>query len=190
MRVFGACVAPRCCVKQHPGQGRTGAVRFVPISSQRMQRAAERVILVAFGVALRQFISPSIAASTTTSASSTAAPYAVRGTSPQTSPALSRPNVVLTLLDDAGAGDAGALGHPLLHTPHIDQFAARAITFSQAYAGAPNCSPSRAALLTGRASYRTGVYDFLSKSSGSMHLDRRERTIANVLRNQAGYATA
>ena len=61
--------------------------------------------------------------------------------------------------------------------------------FSQAYSGAPNCSPSRASLLTGRAPYRTGVYDFLSKQSGSMHLHRRERTIANLLRD-AGYATA
>lgn len=153
-----------------------------------MQRAAERVILVAFGVALRQFISPSTSLSTTASrTASTSSLHERFDTPPDDTP--SRPNVVLTLLDDAGAGDAAALGHPLLQTPHIDKFAAGAITFSQAYAGAPNCSPSRAALLTGRSSYRTGVYDFLSKSSGSMHLDRREKTIANVLRNQAGYAT-
>ena len=141
--------------------------------------------MVAFGVALRQFISPSTSLSSTVSRTASASLHENSGTASD----VSRPNVVLTLLDDAGAGDAAALGHPLLHTPHIDKFAAGAVTFSQAYAGAPNCSPSRAALLTGRSSYRTGVYDFLSKASGSMHLDRREKTIANVLRNQAGYAT-
>ena len=99
-----------------------------------------------------------------------------------------RPNVVVVLLDDAGAGDAGALGHPLLLTPNIDAFAARAVKFTQAYAGAPCCSPSRAVLLTGRASYRTGVYDFLSKHSGDMHMARTERTVASLLRD-AGYAT-
>ena len=92
------------------------------------------------------------------------------------------------LLDDAGFADAGALGHPLLRTPHIDAFAAQAVRFTQAYAGAPNCSPSRATLLTGRASYRTGVYDFLSKQSGDMHLALSEYIAARLLRD-VGYAT-
>ena len=102
--------------------------------------------------------------------------------------ATQRPNVVIVLLDDAGAGDAGALGHPLLRTPHIDRFASAAVSFSQSYAGAPNCSPSRASLLTGRAAYRTGVYDFLSQKSGSIHFARGERTIAALTR-ASGYAT-
>jgi len=97
-------------------------------------------------------------------------------------------NVVLVLLDDAGAGDAGVLGHPILRTPHIDAFARSGVRFSAAYAGAPNCSPSRAALLTGRAPFRTGVYDFLSKRSGSMHLAAGETTIAALLR-ASGYQT-
>ncbi|EOD22909.1 hypothetical protein EMIHUDRAFT_195344 [Emiliania huxleyi CCMP1516] len=97
-------------------------------------------------------------------------------------------NVALVLLDDAGAGDAGVLGHPILRTPHIDAFARSGVRFSAAYAGAPNCSPSRAALLTGRAPFRTGVYDFLSKRSGSMHLAAGETTIAALLR-ASGYQT-
>jgi len=97
------------------------------------------------------------------------------------------PNVLLVLLDDAGAGDAGFLGHPLLRTPHMDDFFRSAISFSHAYAGAPNCSPSRASLLTGRMPFRTGVYDFLSKRSGNMHMAGVE-TIASVLRS-AGYQT-
>jgi arylsulfatase A-like enzyme len=99
-----------------------------------------------------------------------------------------RPNVLLVLLDDAGAADAGILGHPLLHTPNIDRFGEASVRFSAAYAGAPNCSPSRAALLTGRAAYRTGVYDFLSRKTGDMHLSEHEVTVAAVLR-AAGYAT-
>ena len=159
-----------------------------------MQRSVERILLIALGVALRHLIgqhAPSTVASTAGSFVPTAPAHIVSVLNSQlTQQQHHQPNVIITLLDDAGAGDAGVLGHPLLRTPHIDAFAADAVSFSQAYAGAPNCSPSRAALLTGRASYRTGVYDFLSKSSGSMHLDRRERTIANILRNQAGYATA
>jgi arylsulfatase A len=96
--------------------------------------------------------------------------------------------VLLVLLDDAGAADAGILGHPLLHTPNIDRFGAGSVRFSAAYAGAPNCSPSRAALLTGRAAYRTGVYDFLSKKTGDMHLSEDEVTAAALL-STAGYAT-
>jgi len=100
-----------------------------------------------------------------------------------------RPNVLIVLLDDAGVGDAGILGHPLLRTPNIDRFGAASVRFSAAYSGAPNCSPSRAALLTGRTPYRTGVYDFLSKKTGDMHLSEDEVTIAAVLQT-AGYATA
>ena len=99
-----------------------------------------------------------------------------------------RPNVLLVLLDDAGAADVAGLGHPLLHTPQIDGFLRGALRFSQAYAGAPNCSPSRAALLTGRAPYRTGVYDFLSKKTGDMHLSLKEVTVAALLQ-AVGYAT-
>lgn len=99
-----------------------------------------------------------------------------------------RPNVLLVLLDDAGAADAGILGHPLLHTPNIDRFGEASVRFLAAYAGAPNCSPSRAALLTGRAAYRTGVYDFLSKKTGDMHLSEDEVTVAALLR-AVGYAT-
>lgn len=80
------------------------------------------------------------------------------------------------------------MGHPLLITPNIDQLAKDGVSFSQAYAGAPNCSPSRAALLTGRASYRAGVFDFLHRHSAGMHLSRFEITIASILQRR-GFAT-
>lgn len=153
-----------------------------------LRACTERLLLVLLGVGLRHLWPLGQGFETPTrSASKTAAREAAAAAS--TSMSSPRPHIVIVLLDDAGAGDAGALGHPLLKTPHIDRFAASAVSFSQAYAGAPNCSPSRAALLTGRASFRTGVYDFLSKSSGSMHFARTERTIANLLRG-SGYATA
>ena len=152
------------------------------------------MLLVALGVALRQ-VWPDTRTSAATrrrrprQLDEPTAWTSFTASASATLPPPSRPNIVICLLDDAGAGDAGALGHPLLQTPNIDAFAARAVAFSQAYSGAPNCSPSRASLLTGRAPYRTGVYDFLSKQSGAMHLHRRERTIANLLRD-SGYATA
>ena len=166
-----------------------------------LRRSVERVLLVALGVAIQQ-IWPLIGDGTRASgrrrrsrplglpavALETAA-WPAFSLQSSTATDHSRPNIVICVLDDAGAGDAGALGHPLLKTPQIDAFAAQAVAFSQAYSGAPNCSPSRASLLTGRAPFRTGVYDFLSKQSGSMHLHRRERTIANLMRG-AGYDTA
>ena len=162
-------------VRRHPARGR------------------RRNALSATGAALHTVAGGGSSSGVVGSASATAGAPAHWGTSTATAASANvpsrRPNIAIALLDDAGAGDAGALGHPLLRTPHIDAFAADAVAFSQAYAGAPNCSPSRASLLTGRASYRTGVYDFLSKSSGAMHLHKREKTIANLLRNQAGYAT-
>ena len=146
------------------------------------RRIAERTGLLALGVLLRHCWPSARRSSAAEPAASASSSSVVEASEDD------RPNVVVVLLDDAGAGDAGALGHPLLRTPHIDAFAARAVRFSQAYAGAPCCSPSRAVLLTGRASYRTGVYDFLSKHSGDMHMARTERTVASLLRD-AGYAT-
>lgn len=148
-----------------------------PSGAFPLRAYVERLLFVLLGIGLRQ-LWPMHSQSMLS-----------RVTATRTNAPPPRPNVVIVLLDDAGAGDAGVLGHPLLKTPHIDRFAMAAVSFSQAYAGAPNCSPSRAALLTGRASFRTGVYDFLSRSSGSMHFARGERTIANLLR-ASGYATA
>ena len=70
-----------------------------------------------------------------------------------------RPNVVLIAVDDLNAW-AGHLGtHPGAQTPNIDRLAQRGITFTHAYAPAPACNPSRAAILTGRRPSTTGVYE-------------------------------
>ncbi len=98
-----------------------------------------------------------------------------------------RPNVLLILADDLGYGDLGCYGSPVIKTPHLDRFATEGVRLTAFYAGAPNCSPSRAALLTGRTSSRVGLYDILAKGS-EMRLREEEVTVAERLRG-AGYDT-
>lgn len=98
-----------------------------------------------------------------------------------------QPNIVILLADDLGYGDLGCYGHPSIKTPTLDRMASEGIRFTDYYAAAPVCSPSRAGLLTGRTPYRCGIYDWIPQGS-SMHLRRSEVTIATLLRD-AGYAT-
>ncbi|MGE0374288.1 MAG: sulfatase [Planctomycetaceae bacterium] len=95
---------------------------------------------------------------------------------------LSRPNVVLVMADDMGWGQTGYYGHAVLKTPHLDAMAANGLRFDRFYAGAPNCSPTRATVMTGRSHDRTGVHNH------GYPLRLQERTVAQALRD-AGYAT-
>ncbi len=61
-----------------------------------------------------------------------------------------RPNVLLFVADDMGYGDFGLFNDGPARTPHLDALANEGLCLAQHYAGAPACSPSRAALLTGR----------------------------------------
>ena len=72
-------------------------------------------------------------------------------TSPGAAPARSDapPNIVYILADDLGYGELGSYGQALIETPHLDALAASGMRFTQHYAGAPVCAPSRAILLTG-----------------------------------------
>jgi len=72
--------------------------------------------------------------------------------------AMQRPNIILIVADDMGYGDLGAFSQGLVHTPNLDQLVADGICLSQHYAGSAVCSPSRAALLTGRYPHRTGAF--------------------------------
>ena len=94
-----------------------------------------------------------------------------------------RPNVIVFLADDLGCHDLGAWGAADLKTPHIDALAAGGTRFTNWYAAAPVCAPSRAGLLTGRHPIRAGVPD------NGPSLAPSERTIASLLK-PAGYATA
>lgn len=71
---------------------------------------------------------------------------------------ISKPNVVLIIIDDLGWKDLGFMGSPYYETPHLDAFAKEGMQFSNAYASAANCAPSRACMLTGQHSPRHGVY--------------------------------
>jgi arylsulfatase A-like enzyme len=96
------------------------------------------------------------------------APAASSATNPSSasSSAGSRPNIVFVLADDLGYQDLGSYGHSLHETPHIDSLARGGVRFTQAYANAPNCAPSRASLMSGRLSPAHGIYTVGSSARG------------------------
>ncbi|EDM29171.1 arylsulphatase A [Lentisphaera araneosa HTCC2155] len=96
------------------------------------------------------------------------------------------PNVVVIYFDDTGWKDFGCFGGAV-DTTHIDNLAKNGMRFTEYYAPAPNCSPSRAGLLTGRFPFRLGMYSYRSKNT-PMHLPDSEITIAEALKTK-GYAT-
>lgn len=98
-----------------------------------------------------------------------------------------RPNMVIILVDDMGYGDLNVYGG-VAKTPNLDALASEGIKFNNCYAGAPNCSPSRVSLLTGRNPARVGMYSYRPPGS-VMHLPAQEITIAELL-EPAGYQTA
>ena len=67
------------------------------------------------------------------------------------------PNFVIIFCDDLGYGDLACFGHPTIATPHLDRMAREGMKFTQFYSAAPVCTPSRAALLTGRLPLRNGM---------------------------------
>ena len=96
-----------------------------------------------------------------------------------------RPNVIVILTDDQGSIDINCFGATDLHTPNLDALAARGTRFTQFYSGAPICSPSRAALLTGRCPQRA---ELPTNAHGDTGMPGRQMTIAEMLR-AAGYRT-
>jgi arylsulfatase A-like enzyme len=95
-----------------------------------------------------------------------------------------QPNVIIILTDDAGIGDFGFNGNPLIKTPNLDQLAARSILFTNFFVS-PVCAPTRASLLTGKFSQSTGVYDTYN---GGAVMATEEITLAEVLHDN-GYQT-
>ncbi|GAA5147736.1 sulfatase [Prosthecobacter algae] len=114
-----------------------------------------------------------------------------------------RPNIVFFLVDDLGRQDIGCYGSTFYETPHVDRLAKEGARFTDAYAACPVCSPTRAAVQTGRWPQRTGVTDYIgaalkpelwkrnTKLLPAPYSDRlahEEVTMAEMLKS-AGYAT-
>jgi len=98
-----------------------------------------------------------------------------------------QPNIVVIYCDDLGYGDLGCFGNELIRTPNVDRLASEGMKFTEFYSASPVCSPSRAALLTGRIPQRMGINSvFFPRSYTGMPVE--EITIADVLKNR-GYAT-
>jgi len=98
------------------------------------------------------------------------------------------PPIVLFFADNLGWGDIGAFGAPNSKTPAIDALAAEGTKLLSWYSAAAVCSPSRAALLTGRLAPRTGVYPMTFHATAANGVPLGERTLAEALR-AAGYST-
>jgi len=97
-----------------------------------------------------------------------------------------KPNIVVILADDLGYGDIGCHGATRLRTPQIDRMAREGKRFTDFHSNGATCSPTRAALLTGRYQQRSGIEEALSEKSPG--LSDSARTIAEYLK-PAGYAT-
>jgi arylsulfatase A-like enzyme len=113
--------------------------------------------------------------------------------------AAERTNVVVILIDDLGGRDLGCYGSTYYRTPNIDRLAAAGMKFTDAYAACPVCSPTRAALLTGKYPARLNLTDWLPGRPDrpdqkllrpviNQHLPKGEATLADRL-HAAGYAT-
>ncbi|MCE7040154.1 arylsulfatase [Dyadobacter sp. CY312] len=110
------------------------------------------------------------------------------------------PNIVFILADDLGYGDLGVYGQKLIRTPNIDQLAKEGVKFTDFYAGAPVCSPSRSVLMTGQHTGHTTIRGNMTKQGGKpgnkgnktiyrANLAVNDFTIGNLLR-ESGYTTA
>ncbi|MCC2686667.1 MAG: sulfatase, partial [Paenibacillaceae bacterium] len=102
---------------------------------------------------------------------------------------MDKPNLIIIYCDDLGYGDLGCYGSEHVKTPHLDRLAADGVRFTNWYSNSPVCSPSRAALLTGKYPRKTGVSNILGGKRGTKGLSGREVTLAEALK-PLGYKTA
>ena len=73
----------------------------------------------------------------------------------------SPPNIIFIVIDDLGWRDLACLGSEFYETPNLDRLAAQGITFTDAYAASPVCSPTRASLLTGKYPATVGITNYI-----------------------------
>ncbi|MCP5112329.1 MAG: sulfatase-like hydrolase/transferase, partial [bacterium] len=110
-----------------------------------------------------------------------AAPLAARAAS-------NKPNIVILLADDLGHGDLGVTGCEDISTPHIDSIAREGARFLNAYSNAPVCSPTRAALLTGRYQQRIGIDHVIYANEKKRGMSQKALLLPEVLRTE-GYVS-
>ncbi|MDD7985833.1 sulfatase-like hydrolase/transferase [Lentisphaera marina] len=104
--------------------------------------------------------------------------------------AIERPNIILIMADDMGYGELGCTGHPTFKTPVLDQMAKDGVLLTDFHSNGAVCSPTRAALMTGRYQNRSGIEGVVT-AVGHRHtgLDLSEWTMAEALK-ESGYRTA
>ena len=110
-----------------------------------------------------------------------------------------KPNILFLLVDDLGWADLGYTGSTFYETPNIDKLAADGTVFTDAYAACPVCSPSRAAIMSGKSPARLNLTDYIpgNRHSGphkdqmlashpfKLQLDLEEYTIAEAFKDAA-----
>lgn len=99
-----------------------------------------------------------------------------------------RPNIIFIMADDLGWGELGCYGNTFNETPHLDELSRGGMRFTQAYAAAPVCSPTRASIMTGQYPARVRITDFLPGKTDRYLAPDKYLTINEVL-GSAGYHT-
>ena len=94
-----------------------------------------------------------------------------------------RPNFIIIFADDQGYRDLGCFGSPNIKTPNIDRMAGQGMKFTDFYVAAPLCTPSRAALLTGRYPRRVGLAKGVLRPDSKRGIDPTVTTIAELLKS-------
>lgn len=102
---------------------------------------------------------------------------------------LTQTNVVMILIDDMGYGDLGSYGVKDIRTPHLDRMAREGVRFTNAYSNGPNCTPTRAALMTGRYQQRVGLEWAIIVDQKEPGLPAEETSVARMLKSN-DYRTA
>ncbi len=105
---------------------------------------------------------------------------------------IEKPNFIIVFVDDMGYGDLGSYGHPTIHTPNLDKMAYEGQKWTQFYSASSVCTPSRAAILTGRLPIRNGMIGKRNRvlfPNSKYGLPNSEITIAEKLK-ESGYKTA
>ncbi len=109
---------------------------------------------------------------------------------------MTRPNIILILIDDLGWADLGCFGSSFYETPNLDRLAQRGLRFTDAYASCPVCSPTRASIMTGKYPANVGITNYIPGNAWGklmgvpyfFELPKSETTVADALR-AGGYQT-